>query len=418
MRRYLLMALSIVMVSMCHAQLITTVCGGNGYGGATDQLAYPYSICVDRSENIYVVDQNNNRVQKFPAGSTSATAGVTVAGGNGSGNEAFQLDAPTGIAIDSAGNIYVSDWGNNRVQEFLAGSTSQSNGLTVAGGNGPGYATFQLNAPEGLFIDKNNNLYIADADNNRIQMFPPGSTSGTGGITVAGGRGLGANAYQLSYPSGVYLDSSGSIYVADYLNNRIQKFPAGSDSTTNAVTVAGGNGMGDNSTQLNSPTDVKVDAAGNIFVADFYNNRTQKFPSNSDTTTSGVTVAGGNGLGDAADQLSDPSGIYVDSSGSIYIADYLNNRVQKWSASPAGINTIESNSISLYPNPNNGSFILNSTENIGKECSIYDMIARVVATQAITSNKQPIQLNALSAGSYILQIKGSSEKAISFVVSY
>jgi len=423
MKRSLLPALILIVVSFSEAQTITTVAGGNGYGGDSIQFVYPYGIWLDHSGNIYVSDQTNNtdqysvnsRVQMFRAGSTSATGGITVAGGNGPGFGADQLYNPAGICMDSSGNLYIADFGNNRIQEFPAGSTSLSSGLTVAGGNLQGNLPFQLSDPEGVFVDNSGNIYVADADNNRIQMFPAASTNASNGITVAGGRGLGAEAYQLSYPDAVFVDGGGNLYVADYLNNRVQKFPSGSDSTTNGVTVAGGNGMGSNANQLNSPTGIFLDRSGNLYVADFYNNRIQMFPPGSDSATNGITVAGGNGFGSDPDQLANPTSVYVDTSGNIYIVDQLNNRVQKWSPNPAGITSVtNAETISLYPNPNNGSFMLQSSGNIGKEYTIYDIIGRVVAQGNINSDKQTITLKNISAGAYTLEIKGN--KAVRFVV--
>jgi sugar lactone lactonase YvrE len=423
MNKYLLTGLLLMGISFSQAQTITTVAGGNGTGADSIQLNYPYGIWLDRNGNVYVSDQTNNtnqysvnsRIQMFPTGSTSATGGITVAGGNGPGFGANQLYNPAGICMDSSGNLYIADFGNDRIQEFPAGSTSLSSGLTVAGGNLQGNLPFQLSDPEDVFVDGSGNIYVADADNDRIQMFPAGSTSASNGITVAGGRGLGAEAYQLSYPDAVFVDVSGNLYVADYLNNRIQKFPPGSDSTTNGVTVAGGNGLGSNANQLNSPTGIFVDRNGNLYVADFYNNRVQMFPAGSDSATNGITVAGGNGQGDAPEQLSNPTSIYVDTSGSIYIVDQLNNRVQKWSPTPAGISTIPTaETISLYPNPNNGSFLLQSSGDIGKEYIICDMIGRVVGQGVIASEEQTIAIKDLSTGAYSLEIKGSG--AIRFVV--
>jgi sugar lactone lactonase YvrE len=406
MRKYLVLALLAVALSPAQAQYITTVAGGNGPGSDSNQFYYSYGLFLDGSGNIYVSDQNNNRIQKFPPGSTAATDGITVAGGNG------QLNNPAGVFVDSSGNLYVADQDNNRILKFPPRSNAGTNGISVAGNSGAGNLAFQLDVPTGIFVDHLGNLYVADADNNRIQMFAPGSSTG---VTVAGGRGLGDNAWQLSYPTAVYLDTSGNIYVADYLNNRIQKF---TPPDTNAVTVAGGNGMGSGPTQLNSPTGVFVDRGGTIYVADFYNSRIQRFPPGSTSDTTGVTVAGGNGEGDGADQLNDASSVYVDTTGAIYIADYLNNRVQKWNPSALGVSGIPSSqgNISLYPNPNSGSFILESSDYIGKEFMIYDLIGRTVAQGEIVSEKQSIQIPNMSAGAYTLEIKGSADKAIRFTV--
>jgi sugar lactone lactonase YvrE len=321
---------------------VTTVAGGNVMGNAANQLDVPSCVFIDRSGYLYVSDFVNARVQKFPPGSTSGTIATTVAGGNGTGTAAFQLNTPSGIFVDSSGNLYVSDGGNGRIQKFPAGSTSATNGITVAGGNGVGTAGNQLVA-NGIYVDRSGYIYVADFYNERIIRFPPGSTSDTLGITVAGGNGQGAAANQLNDPYSVYVDASGNIYVADRNNNRVQKFPAGSTSATNGITIAGGNGPGASGSgsaanQLYTPVGVYGDTAGNIYVSDETNRRVQKFPPGSTSATNATTVAGGNGIGSAADQFDFIGGIYVDGYGSIYVADggdsYVladsNNRVQKW----------------------------------------------------------------------------------------
>jgi gliding motility-associated-like protein len=245
-------------------------------------------------------------------------SGSLVSGGKTSGAGASQLNAPSGVEIDANGNIYVVDAGNNRIQEFAPGATS---GVTVAGGKGPGAASNQLNDPGGIYIDAIGDIYVADVGNNRVQEFSPGSVIG---VTVAGGNGSGQGANQLSLPAGVFVDGSGNIYIADQNNNRIQEWAAGA---TSGITVAGGNGAGTGVNQLSAPTAVFVTAGGNIYVADQDNNRIQEWTPGA---ASGITVAGGNGAGGAANQLSGPDGVFVDGSGNVYIADYGNGRIQEW----------------------------------------------------------------------------------------
>ncbi len=110
---------------------------------------------------------------------------ATVAGGNGTGTGLNQMDLPDAVFVDYAGNIYVADDINERVLKFPAGSTSATSGTVVAGGNGQGAAANQLNGPDGMYVDGSGNLYVADVHNQRVQMFPPGSTSASNGVTVA-----------------------------------------------------------------------------------------------------------------------------------------------------------------------------------------------------------------------------------------
>ncbi len=310
----------------------TIASGGNGSGASATQLNVPTGVFVDANGNTFVADYNNHRIQRFAAGSSSSTSGVTVAGGNGVGNTATRLNGPSSVFVDSAGNIYVADRFNNRIQKFPAGSTSATSGVTVAGGNGAGSAANQLNSPMGVFVDASGNIYVGDRNNYRVQKFPANSTSATNGTTVAGGNGGGAGSNQLSLPYGVYVDSSNILYVTDYGNHRIQRFPANSTSATNGTTIAGGNGVGSALNQMNNPRSIHIDYFGNLYVADYENNRVLLFPSGSTSSTNGIVVAGGNGSGNAANQLSNPYGVFADNAGNLFVTDQSNNRVQKWNA--------------------------------------------------------------------------------------
>gem|GEM_PF-1940496 len=259
---------------------------------------------------------------------------ATVAGGNGVGAAANQFNGNAGVALDSHGNLYVADTYNNRVQKFAPNSTI---GVTVAGGNGTGNAANQLYNPQGIFIDKNDNLYVAENGNARVQKFTPGSTTG---VTVAGGNGFGNNANQLSSVlPGLFVDTSGNVYVSDLANSRIQRWDAGA---TTGVTVAGGNGQGSAANQLINPYGIFVDANANVYVADQGNYRVQKWASNA---TAGITVAGGiAGPPDSA-HLNGVTDVYVDATGAIYISDYF-NRIMRWQAGAAyGTKLFGSNSV-------------------------------------------------------------------------
>ncbi|CAF1359271.1 unnamed protein product, partial [Adineta steineri] len=143
--------------------------GGNGNGNALNQLAGPNGVYYDYlyTNVLYVTDQNNYRIMKFPSGSTSATYGTVVAGGNGVGSGANQLHSPRSIVVDSSGTLYITDAGNNRVTRWLQNATS---GTTIVGGIS-GTASNQLNWPEIILFDRYCNLLVVDRGNNRIQLF-------------------------------------------------------------------------------------------------------------------------------------------------------------------------------------------------------------------------------------------------------
>jgi len=292
----------------------SVIAGNNGSGSGANQFNNPNSVVIDSSGNLYVADTSNHRVQKWASG---ATSGITVAGGNGSGSGANQLSSPYGIILDSSNNLFIADMLNNRVQKWASGATS---GTTVAGGNGSGSGANQLSIPVDVALDSSNNLYVADKNNYRVQKFLSGSTSSTNGTTVAGGNGSGSGANQFNNHYGIDLDSSNNLYVADLVNHRIQKFSSGSTSSTNGTTVAGGNGSGSGANQLSNPVDVAVDSSGNIFITEVVNNRIQKFTSGSTSSSYGSTIISG---------LSSPSGIDIDSSGNLYFSETSNRQVRK-----------------------------------------------------------------------------------------
>jgi gliding motility-associated-like protein len=228
------------------------------------------------------------------------------------------------LSVSTSATLSTIVWYNGTTVVSTATATlTASSGITVAGGNGSGSNANQIALSYGLYVDPSGTVYVSDAQNNRVQKWAPGATTG---VTVAGGNGAGSNANQFNSPEGIFVDGSGNIYVADNSNNRIQEWTPGATSGT---TIAGGNGAGANANQLNLPIAVVVDGSGNIYISDNGNNRVQKWASGA---TGGTTVAGGNGAGANANQLNDPDGIALDGSGNIYIADVYNARVQEWAA--------------------------------------------------------------------------------------
>jgi sugar lactone lactonase YvrE len=284
---------------------------GNDMQGTAANNIIPAALCFDNAGYLYVTDAGNYRVQRFPPGSTAMTNGVTVAGSNSGGSIYNTFSQAWAVFVDRSGYIYVGD--NTRVLKFPPTSTSATSGMIVAGANGSGSGLNQMGSVDGLVVDSAGYIYASDALNNRVLKFPPGSDSATLGVVVATG---------LNSPAGICVDRTGNLYVADFGNSRIQKFAPGNSSGT---PIAGGSV----SSTLGNTNDVAVDATGNFYVADYSNSVVRKFPPNSTSTTTGVVVAGMNGLGSGGFQLNQPWGVKLDAAGNIYVADYLNNRVEK-----------------------------------------------------------------------------------------
>lgn len=285
-------------------------------------LAEPQDMCGDAQGNLYVVDGVSYSVVKISAGSST---GAIVAGGNGKGSGLNQFYSPKSVAVDAAGNLYVCDALMNRVTKWAPGATE---GITVAGSNEgiTGNAANLLNGPQNICIDANDNLYIADRWNNRVQKWAPGATSG---VTVAGGNGSGTGANQLSEALDVGVDASDNVYVIDYHNNRVQKWTPGA---TSGITVAGGGGSGNTVNKFSFTTALHVMANGDFYVRDQANYRVQKYTSGA---TNGITVAGGSGSGDGASQLTWGFGLYVDANEDIFVPSLFLDKVDKFSTSAA-----------------------------------------------------------------------------------
>jgi uncharacterized repeat protein (TIGR01451 family) len=290
-----------------------TVAGGNGVGNGANQFDNPADVAIDDAGNLYVADLFNHRVQKWGPGDLT---GTTVAGGIVPGSADNQLSQPISVTVRGQ-DLYISDRGNHRVQKWSIGAAL---GQTAAGANGVGSDPNQLNLPNGVEVDSVGNLVISDSSNHRIQRWVAGAAAGS---TVAGGNGPGGASSQFNITRGIAMDSADNVYVPDDLNHRIQKWVPGAAS---GVTIAGGNGQGSNADQLNRPQAVVVDKTGNLYVSDMVNHRVQRWAPGA---TSGVTILGGNSAGSATNQLNFPAGLNLDRFGNLLVADSTNNRIQK-----------------------------------------------------------------------------------------
>ena len=287
-------------------------------------------------------------IAQVPIGTITTFAGTGTAGYNGEGLPVgSQLNAPTGVAVDSAGNAYVADNQNHRIRKIAAetGTITTVAGTGEAGFSGDGgpASSAQLWAPFSVAVDASGNLYIVDRANARVRKV----TIATGVITtVAGGGalfddGVPATAARFLDVTGVAVDSSGNIYVSDINDNRVRKVTA---ATGLISTVAGnrsigaaGDGGPATSAQLNTPAGVAVDSAGNVFIADTFNSRVRKVTAATGiiSTIAGTGVpgySGDNGPATAA-RLNNPLGVAV-KAGNVYIADRGTERIHVvWSAS-------------------------------------------------------------------------------------
>ena len=270
-------------------------------GTGNGQFNNPTGVAVDAADNVFVADRNNHRVQKFD----SAGNYLTQWGGLGSGNG--QFSNPTYLAVDTAGNVYVGDRNNDRIQKF----DNSGNYLTEWGSLGSGNS--QFNNPTGIVVD-GSDIYVADTDNHRIQKF---DTSGNY-ITQWGSLGTGDG--QFDSPLDVAVNGEGYVYVTDWKNDRMQKF----DGAGNYITQWGITGNGDG--EFNGLTGLAVDGS-TVYVVDTANARIQKFIDGAQYASqwgSAGSGSGGSGL------FNRPTEMAVNAAGEIYVVDSNNDRIQKF----------------------------------------------------------------------------------------
>lgn len=378
---------------------ISTVAGGGTYGfsgdgtaatGANVALANPYGVAVDNDGNLYIADTFNNRIRKVnnagPIGTFGTFGSINTVVGNGtpgfSGDGAlatwaslynntsarklgkFFLDLKElrirgnfyGVAVDSIGNFYIADTGNNRIRMVdTTGniSTVAGNGTPGFGGDGTPATGANLNNPTGVAVDSVGNLYIADLGNNCIRRVATDGTINTvagNGIYGYSGDGMPATGANLNSPYGVAVDSLNNLYIADTGNSSIRKV-----DTNGIISTVAGNGMpglsGDGTpatgAQLGYPTGVAVDSLGNLYIADQANNLIRKVNVGLTVGTFGninTVAGGGTGFVDGGpatgSSLLFPESVAVDGIGNIYIADTYDRRIRKVDVATGNISTV------------------------------------------------------------------------------
>ncbi|CAF1254722.1 unnamed protein product [Adineta steineri] len=318
------------------------------YGAGLNQLWDPSAILVDNNQNMYIVDSSNSRILRWKAG---ASSGVIITGSDPLGGVgSSQFESPNSISFSSNGTLYVADTQNNRIQRFAIScptnistttvssvttmmpiSTSNctttvwaSNATTIAG-SPIGIADFTstlLTYPIDVWVGKNDSIYVMDFDTYyRVQVFYPGSQLGTAIFNAS----YGTDPNQFYYVNGLSIDVSGNIYVLDAGNSRVTKWAPGAST---GILVAGGNGLGSSLNQMDYPYGFFVEPnTSYIWIVDTYNCRVVKW-----LNASTVVLVAGGIYGSNADQFKNPNGLFVDTSSSntLYVADTYNYRIQKW----------------------------------------------------------------------------------------
>jgi uncharacterized protein (TIGR03437 family) len=302
---------------------------GDGRAPTIAQFFEPKGLAVDGQGNLYIADTGNNRVRKIANGTVTTVAGNGAAGysGDGAAPTNASLSDPEGVAVTSPGALFVADTGNYRVRALDQFSIN-----TVAG-NGDSTTL----SPEAIALDSSGNLLIADSANHLVrQVLSNGTIQTIAGNGVSGFSGDDGPALSatLSTLGGITADGSGNVFVVDAGNQRVRKISANGTITTvagNGTAGFSGDGGQATSAELNNPSGIAVDSSGNLFIADTGNNRIREVSaSGTITTIAGIGIAGYSGDGSAGTTaaLSGPTGIALGKAGVIYFSDSGNNAVR------------------------------------------------------------------------------------------
>jgi sugar lactone lactonase YvrE len=310
----------------------------NGTGSAARFLS-PTGVAVDTTGNIYVADTFNSTLRKIsPTGVTTTLAGSAGLNGstNGTGSVA-RFDIPYGVAVDSGGNVYVADRNNHTIRKITPASavTTLAGTAGLSGSaNGTG-STARFQFPYGVAVDNRTNVYVADTYNHTIRKITPAGavTTLAGSAGHSGSTDGSGSTARFNYPIALAVDSATNVYVADYTNHTIRKItPAGAVTTLAGSAGHAGSADGTGSAaRFSNPNGVAVDNAGNLYVADSENSTIRRItPANVVTTLAGTALQSGSadGTGSAA-EFKVPRGVAVDAAGKLYVADTDNYRVTK-----------------------------------------------------------------------------------------
>ena len=353
--------------------IITTVAGdgtnafsGDGGAAISAELNYPSGVAINAEGNLFIADSNNGRLRRVDTnGIMTTVAGNGTFSFSGDGGAATNAGlGASGVTVDVGGNLFIADLGNNRIRKV----TTNGIIMTVAGngtnsffatgvistnsysGDGGAATNAALNSPTDVAVDAGGNLFIADSRNNRIRMVALNgiitTVAGNGTQSYSGDGGTATNA-ALNSPNGIAMDANGNLLIADTGNNRIRKVDINGIITTlagNGTNGYSGDGSAATNAEILHPSGVAVDTAGNVFIADTYNERIRKLDANGII----MTVAGNGNYnylnlsddGEAATNaaLASPWNLAVDAGGDLFIADYGNNysgsRISKVTITP------------------------------------------------------------------------------------
>jgi sugar lactone lactonase YvrE len=338
--------------------VVTTLAGLAASSGSADgtgsaaRFQDPEGVAVDSAGNVYVADTYNHTIRQVtPGGVVTTLAGLAASSGSADGTgSAARFDWPLGVAVDSAGTVFVADTCNYTIRQVTPGGVvttlaglAGSSGSTDGTGSAARFGGALYSGPGGVAVDSAGTVFVADTCNYTIRQVTPGGVVTTlAGLAGSWGSGDGTgSAARFEWPHGVAVDSAGNVYVADTLNSTIRRVTPGGVVTTLAG-LAGSEGSGDGTgcaARFSLPYGLAVDSAANVYVADTYNCTIRKVtPGGVVTTLAGLAGSSGSadGTGSAA-RFCYPDGVAVDGAANVYVADCLNHTIRK--VTPGGVVT-------------------------------------------------------------------------------
>ncbi|ESU23988.1 hypothetical protein FEDK69T_10480 [Flavobacterium enshiense DK69] len=448
---------------------VVTTFAGSGIAGATDAMGtaarfnLPTVVTPDRMGNIIVVDRSSHKIRKIAIDGTVTTIAGTGAIGSVDGPAASAtFKYPDGAVVDSQGNIFISDQSNHKIRKIgTDGQISTFAGSGTAGFLDDTGIAAKFYYPAGMAIDSNDNLYVADYSNHRIRKITPGGVVTTyAGLATAGSNDGNVSVAKFNGPTGVGVDASGNVFVADYGNHKIRKISVSGEVTTVAGTgVAGADdGLGA-SASFNHPAIVATDDQNNLFVTDSGNNKIRKISSLGNVITfAGTGVAGNSDAAASSATFKGPTGVCIANLGTVYVADYSNHKIRKictygYTVVPelpyglvlnpvtgviSGSPTISSpmtnytitatnafgsssfvvsievgslskedfglDTIKLYPNPVTDMLYVSNNEFI-ISIAVFDLLGQKIKTFGYDKIALPLDFNSFIKGAYLLKIK-------------
>lgn len=375
-------------------QTLVSTFAGSGSIGSTDangtsaSFNLPTVVTVDSFGNIFVVDRSNHKIRKItPNGDVTTFAGSGVSGSADGIGTAASFRFPDGAVFDSHDNLFVSDQSNHKIRKITPDGTVSTFAGTGSIGSADDIgtaATFYY--PAGMAVDGDDNLYVADYGNNKIRKITPDGTvstfAGTGVASATEGTALAA---EFNGATGVCVDSFGNVFVADYYNNKIRKI----DTLGNVTTFAGSGVIGatdgiGTAASFYYPAIVSIDSSNNLFVTDEENQKIRKI-----TTDGMVSTFAGNGTLGAADGISTsaqfnyPTGIAIDNSNTVFVCDYGNNKIRK----------IKDYGYSITPTLPVGLYLNTTTGEIGGTPAVISLATDYTITAANVDGESSLVIN-------------------------